>query len=73
MEIRSATVMVYDPAEQSYSLRSKDWRYIRYSNGKEELYHNAEDPYEWTNLATVPKHAATVAEMKRRLPECVPR
>ena len=48
----------YDPAEQSYSLRSKDWRYIRYSNGKEELYHYAEDPYEWTNLADNPEYAS---------------
>lgn len=41
----------YDPAEQSYSLRAKDWRYIRYGNAKEELYHTANDPHEWENLA----------------------
>ena len=39
----------------------------------EEVYDHAEDPYEWTNLATMPEYAATVAAMKRRLPECVPR
>jgi iduronate 2-sulfatase len=63
----------YDPAEQSYALRSKDWRYIRYSNGKEELYHNAEDPYEWTNLASNPQYATKLesfrAKLKARLPE----
>ena len=37
----------YDPAHQSYALRGRDWRYIRYENGKEELYHCAEDPHEW--------------------------
>ena len=62
----------YDPLEQSYSLRSKDWRYIRYGNGKEELYHNAEDPYEWTNLADNPQYAAKLesfrAELDARLP-----
>ncbi|MDB4475941.1 sulfatase-like hydrolase/transferase, partial [Pirellulales bacterium] len=29
--------MKYNPHEESYSLRSNDWRYIRYENGKEEL------------------------------------
>ncbi len=63
----------YDPAKQSYSLRSKDWRYIRYSNGKEELYHNAEDPYEWTNLAGKSDCASKLesfrAKLDARLPE----
>jgi arylsulfatase A-like enzyme len=62
-----------DPARQHYSIRTERWRYIRYNNGAEELYDHAEDPYEWTNLATMPEYAATVAAMKRRLPECVPR
>ncbi|MGL1886807.1 MAG: sulfatase [Reichenbachiella sp.] len=39
-----------DPAMQHYSVRTKDWRYIIYNTGKEELYHNSEDPYEWVNL-----------------------
>ena len=66
----------YDPAEQSYSLRSKDWRYIRYSNGKEELYHTAEDPYEWDNLAETPAYASKResfrAKLAARLPEPSP-
>ncbi len=37
--------------KQTYSYRSKDWRYIIYLNGKEELYHNKTDPFEWYNLA----------------------
>lgn len=65
--------MYYDPAKQSYSLRSKDWRYIRYSNGMEELYHNAEDPYEWTNLADNPEYASKLksfrVKLAARLPE----
>ncbi len=35
--------------EQNYSVRSKNWRYIRYENGQEELYDTANDPHEWTN------------------------
>jgi len=48
-----------DPKDEStkhYSVRSKRFRYIRYNNGKEELYDHDNDPYEWTNLATDPKH-----------------
>ena len=35
----------------NHAVRTEDWRYIRYANGDEELYHNAVDPLEWTNLA----------------------
>ncbi|WP_282135533.1 sulfatase [Seonamhaeicola maritimus] len=42
--------------EQSYSVRSKKYRYIRYVNGKEELYDNEKDPYEWKNLASDKKY-----------------
>ena len=47
--------MKYDPSRESYSLRSCDWRYVRYENGKEELYHTADDPHEWHNLADKPE------------------
>ena len=40
----------YNPSEQSYTLRSKDWHYIRYGNGKEELYGLEADPGETKNL-----------------------
>ncbi|MEM8670863.1 MAG: sulfatase [Planctomycetota bacterium] len=64
--------MKYDPSQESYSLRAKDWRYIRYENGKEELYFAKEDPYEWKNLAMDPQHAKTLAlyrqELKSRIP-----
>nr|WP_262898277.1 sulfatase/phosphatase domain-containing protein [Carboxylicivirga sediminis] len=36
--------------EQHYSYRTKDWRYIRYADGMEELYHHKNDPHEWKNL-----------------------
>jgi arylsulfatase A-like enzyme len=39
-----------------YSVRTKDWRYIIYNSGKEELYHNAEDPKEWNNLVFNKSH-----------------
>jgi iduronate 2-sulfatase len=65
--------MKYDPSNESYSLRSRGWRYIRYENGKEELYQVADDPYEWTNLAGRPKYASQLNsfrdQLAARLPE----
>lgn len=63
----------YDPATQNYSLRSKDWRYIRYQNGKEELYHTALDPHEWNNLALLPEHAKTLASWRQKLLARIPK
>jgi iduronate 2-sulfatase len=37
--------------KQNFSYRTKNWRYIRYGNGKEELYDHTTDSYEWNNLA----------------------
>ncbi len=35
----------------NFALRTLNWRYVRYSNGKEELYDHRVDPDEFTNLA----------------------
>jgi arylsulfatase A-like enzyme len=39
-----------DRLSKNFAVRSKDWRYIRYANGQEELYDLVNDPYEFTNL-----------------------
>ena len=62
----------YDPSQQSYSLRSKDWRYIRYENGKEELYFAKDDPYEWVNLVDDPNQAEVLGEFRRKLHSRIP-
>lgn len=54
---------------QNHAVRSEDWRYIRYANGEEELYHSANDPLEYTNLAKQPAHAAQIAELTKWLPK----
>ena len=64
--------MKYNPARESYSLRAKDWRYIRYENGKEELYATNEDPHEWTNLAGQPDHQETLISFRKQLATRVP-
>jgi arylsulfatase A-like enzyme len=58
--------MKYDPSQESYALRAKDWRYIRYENGKEELYFTKEDPYEWTNLANDSAHVQTLGHFRQQ-------
>ncbi len=52
----------------SFGLSARDWRYIHYANGDEELYHIAEDPYEWTNLATHPEHRSKLKELRALAP-----
>lgn len=53
----------------NHALRSQRWRYIRYADGGEELYDHANDPNEWTNLASRPKFAEIKTELARWLPE----
>ena len=62
----------YDPAQQNYSLRFKDWRYIRYENGKEELYHTIQDEQEWKNLALNPKFNDKLSGFRKKLLSIIP-
>ncbi len=80
VEGRSIAVLLRDPqapwprsAVTTYgygnsAARSERWRYIRYANGDEELYDEEHDPYEWKNLAALPRHAAEKAELANELP-----
>ncbi len=52
----------------NHSLRSEQWRYIRYADGSEELYNHDNDPSEWTNVAADPNYAAIKTEFARFLP-----
>lgn len=52
----------------NYAVRDRDWRYIRYYDGGEELYSHAKDPDEWTNLAGNPEFM----EVKKRLATAIP-
>ncbi len=56
-----------DPMMQNYSLRTKDWRYIRYYTGDEELYDHRSDSLEWDNLASNPEYAARLASFRKQL------
>jgi len=53
----------------NHAIRNEEWRYIRYANGDEELYHNSVDPLEWTNLAKKPEYAKEKEELAKWLPK----
>lgn len=52
-----------------HAVRSRDWHYIRYSDGSEELYDAARDPHQWNNLADDPRFADTKTHLKKWLPQ----
>ena len=51
-----------------HGVRSDRWRYIRYSDGTEELYDHAADPMEWNNLAGEDEHGGLKRELGKRMP-----
>lgn len=53
----------------NHSVRSEGWRYTRYENGDEELYDEAKDPLEHTNLAGDARHAEQKAQLAQWLPK----
>jgi len=50
------------------SIRTEQFRYIRYQDGQQELYDHKKDPHEWKNEADNPKYTETLETLKRRLP-----
>ncbi len=52
----------------NHTVRTKQWRYIRYADGSEELYDLQSDPHEWHNRAGDPHYRATIGELARWLP-----
>ncbi|REJ65435.1 MAG: DUF229 domain-containing protein [Planctomycetota bacterium] len=53
----------------NHSVRSRDWRYIRYADGSEELYDHRRDANEWQNLAADPQYQADLARHRAHLPK----
>ena len=81
LEGKSIDTLLKDPAAawdqpaitthglKNHTVRTADWRYIRYANGDEELYNNAKDPLEYKNLATLSEYAAKKKELAALLPK----
>jgi arylsulfatase A-like enzyme len=53
---------------KNHTVRTEQWRLIRYADGSEEFYDETKDPYEWTNLANKPEYAAAKATLAKFLP-----
>ncbi|MHC4437685.1 MAG: sulfatase/phosphatase domain-containing protein, partial [Planctomycetota bacterium] len=53
----------------NHSLRTERYRYIRYSDGTEELYDHEKDEMEWDNLAGNPEYANVKKQLAEWLPQ----
>jgi len=53
----------------SYGLSAEGWRYLRFKDGGEELYDTANDPHEWSNLASVEQHGETLKHLRSLAPK----
>jgi len=81
LEGDSLTPLLKDPAAKwdrpsltthgrnNHTIRTEQWRYIRYSDGTEELYDRGNDPLEWTNLAGREEHNRLKKRLAKWLPE----
>ena len=54
---------------KNHSIRSKQWRYIRYADGSEELYDHRTDSLEWRNLAGNTDYKNIKSNLAQWLPE----
>ena len=78
LENRSATsrnrafTFVSRGSAYGQAIRTREWRYIQWSDGSAELYHQLSDPAEMKNVVNLPPHAAVVMELKARLQQEVP-
>lgn len=55
----------------NHSLRTKKWRYTKWSDGSEELYDHENDPNEWINLANSNNFNMIKAELSWYVPKKV--
>lgn len=53
----------------NHSVRTRDWRFTRYSDGGEELYDHNVDPYEWTNLSLVQAYDVVRDQLRQYIPK----
>ncbi len=61
-------IAVTSRARNSHSVCTKEWSYISYENGGEELYDRLEDSQEWTNLADLEQYSEVLTEMRSLRP-----
>jgi arylsulfatase A-like enzyme len=65
---RDREVLLPGMKPEEYAIINRDWRYIRYADGGEELYDVRKDPNEWTNLASLPEYSAVKERLRAKAP-----
>jgi hypothetical protein len=53
---------------EEYAIINRDWRYIHYADGTEELYNSRRDPNEWDNLAGNPEFDQVKQKLRAAAP-----
>ena len=53
----------------NHSIEFKEWNYIHYIDGSEELYNHNNDPKEFHNLASDPQYRVIMDSLKKWIPE----
>ncbi|WP_083926977.1 sulfatase [Colwellia piezophila] len=54
---------------KNHSVRSDQYRYIRWEDGTEELYDHNKDSKEWSNLSAAAEYKSVIAQHKALLPK----
>ncbi|VGO12797.1 Choline-sulfatase [Pontiella desulfatans] len=54
---------------EEYAIINRNWRYIRYADGTEELYNTRQDPNEWNNLANNPEFKELKTQLAASAPQ----
>ncbi|MCA9179698.1 MAG: sulfatase [Planctomycetales bacterium] len=70
--LRNSAAVVREGAlslHQGHSWRTRDWAYMRYNDGSEELYDMRDDPGQFDNLAQSDPHRETKAQLAGQLDE----
>lgn len=62
---REYSISAYDG---QIAVRTEQYRYIRYSDGSDELYDRSSDPREWVNQSKNPEYAAIKKKLNGLLP-----
>jgi arylsulfatase A-like enzyme len=56
----------------NHGIRSRDWRFIQYADGSEELYNMRDDADEWNNLAQDSAYAEVLQQHRKWIPKSLP-
>ena len=67
---RAFTLVTRGQKLYGQSVRTKDWRFTRWSDGKTELYDHKSDPEELHNVSSM--HAAVVKELSEKFQSLPP-